>query len=99
MLSQDPNLSDPPDAGNAVRGFVRTLVSQALFEHTARLEVTLGGGGALETLLAVERALTWPPAGPSRELIWATEAGALRLSAYDEAGRLLLKRDYGGSRG
>ena len=97
--SQAPSSSGDPDAGSAVRGFVRTLVSQALFEHTARLEVTLGGGGALETLLAVERALTWPPEGPSRELIWATEAGALRLSAYDQAGRLLLKRDYGGRHG
>lgn len=91
----EPFTPEDPDAGGAVRGFVRTLVSEALFEHTARLEVTLGGGGALETLLAVERALTWPPEGPSRELIWATEAGALRLSAYDEAGRLLLKCDYG----
>lgn len=98
MSSAD--LSRPsPEAGDAVRGFVRALVAEALFEHTARLEVTLGGGGALETLLAVERALTWPPGGPSRELIWATEAGALRLSAYDGSGRLLLKRDYGGDRG
>jgi len=99
MNPADPTPPETPDAGGAVRGFVRALVAQALFQHTARLEVTLGGGGALETLLAVERALTWPPEAPSRELIWATEAGALRLSAYDEAGRLLLKRDYGDRRG
>lgn len=91
----DPSPS-PEGAGAAVRGFVSALAAKALLEHTARLEVILGGGGALETLLAVEEALAWPPGAPSRELIWATEAGALRLSAFDQEGRLLLKRVYGG---
>ncbi len=98
MLSH-PSLDRPSSAegaGAAVRGFVSALDAKALLEHTARLEVVLGGGGALETLLAVEEALAWPPGAPSRELIWATEAGALRLSAYDQEGRLLLKRVYGG---
>ena len=91
----DPSPS-PEGAGAAVRGFVSALAAKSLLEHTARLEVILGGGGALETLMAVEQALAWPPGAPCRELIWATEAGALKLHAYDEAGRLLLKRVYGG---
>lgn len=92
----DPSPS-PEGAGAAVRGFVSALAAKSLLEHTARLEVVLGGGGALETLIAVEEALAWPSGAPSRELIWATESGALRLAAFDEAGRLLLKRVYGGS--
>lgn len=91
----DPSPS-PQGAGAAVRGFVSALAAKSLLEHTARLEVILGGGGALETLMAVEEALAWPPGAPSRELIWATEAGALKLSAFDQEGRLLLKRVYGG---
>jgi hypothetical protein len=90
----DPSPS-PEGAGAAVRGFVSALAAKALLEHTARLEVVLGGGGALETLIAVEQALGWAADAPARELIWATEAGALRLNAYDQDGRLLLKRVYG----
>lgn len=87
----------PEGAGAAVCGFVSALAAKSLLKHTARLEVILGGGGALETLLAVEQALAWPSGAPSRELIWATEAGALKLAAFDGTGRLLLKRVYGGS--
>lgn len=93
-----PHLDPPPSpegAGAAVRGFVSALAAKSLLAHTARLEVILGGGGALETLIAVEAALAWPSDAPSRELIWATEAGALKLSAFDQDGRLLLKRVYG----
>lgn len=89
----------PEGAGAAVLGFVSALAAKSLLPLTARLEVVLGGGGALETLIAVERALAGAAETPTRELIWATEAGALRLNAYDQDGRLLLKRVYGGDRG
>lgn len=94
-----PPSSSPEGAGAAVRGFVAALSAKSLIERTARLEVVLGGDGALETLVAVERALAWPAGLPSRELVWASAPGALRLAAFDRAGRLLLKRIYGPDHG
>lgn len=88
--------SDPARAGVAARRFAAALANEALLDQTARLEATLTGD--LESLLAVEQALdlAWPSAAPACELIWATEPApeALRLRAFDEAGRLLLAREY-----
>ena len=95
--------SHPASAGEAARRFARALAAEALLEQTARLEATLAAHGGLETLFAVEQALdlAWPSAAPACELIWATEQAqeeALSLRAFDEAGRLLLARVYGGSK-
>lgn len=99
MLLETPH---PADAGEAARRFAAALVTEALIDHTARLEATLAADGGLEALFAVEQALdlAWPQAVPTCELIWATEPGqeALRLRAFDEAGRLLLARAYKGSK-
>lgn len=87
---------DPASAGTAARRFAAALAHEALLEQTARLEATLSGG--LESLLAVEQALdlAWPSAAPTCELIWAVEPApeALRLRAFDDAGRLLLAQVY-----
>ncbi len=89
-------------AGEAARRFADALAAEALIEQTARLEATLAANGGLETLFAVEQALdlAWPSAAPACELIWATEETpeALRLRAFDDAGRLLLSRAYEGKR-
>ena len=88
----------PAAAGLAARRFADALAAQALLAHTARLEATLAPTAGLEALFAVEQALdlAWPSAAPTCELIWATEAEpeALRLRAYDGAGRVLLTRVY-----
>lgn len=93
-------VSDPASAGDAARRFASALAAEALLEQTARLEATLAAEGGLEALFAVEQALdlAWPSAAPACELIWATEEAseALRLRAFDEAGRLLLSRAYPG---
>lgn len=93
-------VSDPASAGAAARRFASALAAEALVEQTARLEATLAADGGLETLFAIEQALdlAWPSAAPACELIWATEAAdqALRLRAFDGAGRLLLSRAYPG---
>ena len=94
----EPAASPSLKAGEAARRFADALAAEALIEQTARLEATLAANGGLETLFAVEQALdlAWPQAAPTCELIWATEPGpeALRLRAFDEAGRLLLARAY-----
>lgn len=94
--------SRPLSAGEAARRFAAALAGEALLEQTARLEATLAADGGLEALFAVEQALdlAWPSAAPACEMIWATEETreALRLCAFDEAGRLLLSRTFEGKR-
>lgn len=97
MLSAD-TLFDPARARDAAHRFASALAAEALLDQTARLEATLAADGGLEALFALEQALdlAWPRQAPCCELIWATEAAgeALRLRAFDEAGRLLLARAY-----
>ena len=99
MLSAELH-SDPARARDAARRFADALAAEALLDQTARLEATLAADGGLEALFALEQALdlAWPCPAPTCELIWATEAAqsALKLRAYDEAGRLLLVRAYPG---
>jgi hypothetical protein len=97
MLYEDL-LSHPADAGGAARRFADALSAQALLDQTVRLEAVLAADRGLEALFAVEQALdlAWPRRTPTCELIWATEGSddALRLRAFDEAGRLLLACVY-----
>lgn len=96
----DSACGDRASAGDAARRFAAALDAEALLDQTARLEATLAADGGLEALFALEQALdlAWPRPVPTCELIWATEAAqsALKLRAYDEAGRLLLVRAYPG---
>jgi hypothetical protein len=90
----------------AARRFAQALAWTRLADVTARLEASLTAAGALEDLIALERALqgAWPPAAalPRCELMWAGPAadpGGLELAAFDEAGRVLLRRRYPASFG
>lgn len=101
-LGPDQAAADAP--ADAAALFASCLADQALAEPTVRLQAILYARGSLDELLSVERALTagWPTAAdavPPCELIWATEnaamgRAALQLSAFDGAGRTLLRRDY-----
>lgn len=102
----NPLSTEPSQAAPAVaaRRFAQVLSREDLLEHTARLEATLYAGGSLEQLFTVEAALdaAWSSQTelrPQRELVWATEDSegeldALKLSAFDSDGRVLLRRTY-----
>lgn len=86
----------------ATKGFAQALSARALLTATARLEARLAADGS-DPLFALEAALAaaWPGAIgalPRHEVIWASAAcdpaEGLRLSAFDAAGRLLLRRSY-----
>ncbi|HEX4713207.1 hypothetical protein [Phenylobacterium sp.] len=83
----------------AARQFVRALAAEALLHAAARVEARLNADDA-GSLFAVDEALSsaWPPDGtspPRQEVIWsAGGAQDLRLSAFDAAGRVLLRRSY-----
>jgi len=86
----------------AARGFTRGLAERELLALIARVEATVAIGGA-GSVFTVDEALAavWPPslgAPPQREIIWAQrrdgDGQAVTLSAFDTAGRLLLRRTY-----
>lgn len=105
--------TEPPDSRYstrlAARRFAQALAWTRLLETTARVEATLPADGSLEDLFALEEGLSraWPSragGGPVCEMMWAGEAAGLasdgvRLAAFDEAGRLLLRRTYLAGRG
>ena len=86
----------------AARRFARVLATEALLEHTARVETTLYAPVAYDG--APEQALIKGLAGqapfdPRRDLVWTDDADGqepvqARLRAYDKDGRLLLGRTY-----
>lgn len=97
-----PN-SDPETLAirRAAARFTRALAAEAVLHATARVEARLAAGGA-GSLFALDAALAaaWPQtlgAPPRHEVIWAPAGGdaeGLRLSAFDAAGRVLLRRSY-----
>ena len=101
-MLQDP--ADPSSAAlrQAAQRFTHALAQEAMLDRTARLEALVHAGGA-DPVFQLDQALVaaWPDAAgraPSREVIWATEGTAptaLRLSAFDSEGRVLLQRSYG----
>jgi len=94
-------ISDPDtaDLRCAARQFAGALAAEALLDATARVEARLNAGDA-DALFAVDEALSaaWPRDGsspPRHEVIWASGGSPdLRLSAFDAAGRVLLRRSY-----
>jgi hypothetical protein len=100
-----PRLQDPDSPPRlAARRFAQALTWTALAPLTSRIEAVLPAAGRLEDLFALEDGLTraWPPGerpAPVCELMWAggaagLEPQALALAAFDEAGRMLLRRTY-----
>ncbi len=97
------SISDPDTAAirRAARRFTEALATEAMLHATVRVEARLNAEGA-GTLFALDEALAaaWPRtegALPRHEVIWATGAGdadGLRFSAFDAAGRVLLRRSY-----
>jgi hypothetical protein len=97
-------ISDPDTLAirDAARRFTRALAAEAMLEATARIEARLVAGGAAGSLFALDEALAaaWRRtecALPRHEVIWAPGDGdreGLRLSAFDAAGRVLLRRSY-----
>ncbi|WGM37541.1 hypothetical protein [Caulobacter sp. NIBR1757] len=100
-------LSDPApsDAGSPARlagqRFAQALAWTDLIAVTARVEATLHAAGSLEDLFALEAGLGagFPERPPVCELMWAGEAAdiepcGLRLAAFDDAGRVLLRKSY-----
>lgn len=95
------SVSDPHTLAvrRAARRFTEDLAAQAVLQATARVEARLTAGAA-GSLFALDAALAaaWPPAEgapPRHEVIWASgDGGNLRLSAFDAAGRVLLRRSY-----
>jgi len=87
----------------AAQRFVRRLATKADLGSVARIEAEVRAADA-GPVFQCEAALmaAWPAAAgraPQREMIWATggapnEAG-LRLQAFDDAGRPLLRLSYG----
>lgn len=90
----------------AARRFTQALAAEAVLHDTVRVEALLRDQGA-GPLFLLDRALhaAWPQAAgapPRHEVIWACEAtneAGLRLSAFDSAGRVLLRRTYATRRG
>lgn len=96
--------SSDPDAGalsRAARRFTAALAEQAMLAATARLEARLEGLAEVPVLqFDAALAAAWPDGAPPprSEVIWALGASAcpaLSLCAFDEAGRVLLRRTYG----
>jgi hypothetical protein len=103
MTSPSPSRPDSP-ARLAARRFAQALTWTRLLEVTARVEAALPASGSLEDLLELEAGLirAWPhQAGPLPvcEMFWTGETPGgsprgLQLSAFDEAGRVLLRRTF-----
>lgn len=100
-----PSSDDDFPAGLAARRFAQALAWTDLLSHTFRVEAT--SAGPLEELVALEAGLNAALAAraPFCEMLWAGRASGLaaqgvQLAAFDEAGRLLLRRRYpaGGAR-
>ncbi|THD62078.1 hypothetical protein [Phenylobacterium sp.] len=83
----------------AARRFTDALAAERMLHATARVEVWFSAD-APASLFALDEALTsaWPQAEgarPRHEMVWASGRGdGLRLSAFDAAGRVLLRRSY-----
>ncbi len=99
MTQAPPDLDSP--ARLAGRRFAQALAWTELIAVTARVEATLHAAGSLEDLFALEAGLgaAFPDRPPVCELMWAgeqadVEKSGLRLAAFDEAGRVLLRRNY-----
>ena len=96
-----PSVPDPQTQAirRAARRFADALVTHALLDATTRVEAWFSAA-APDPLFALDEALAaaWPPvegAGPRHEMVWASGPGeGLRLSAFDAAGRVLLRRRY-----
>lgn len=98
-------ISPDSDAGALRRAacrFTEALAAQAMLTATARLEARLEGVAETPVLqFDAALAAAWPlsaGAPPRSEVIWALGAQdrpALSLCAFDEAGRVLLRRTYG----
>lgn len=94
--------SDPDSPARlAGQRFAQALAWTQLIAVTARVEATLHAAGSLEDLFALEAGLgaAFPDRPPVCELMWAGEASdvepsGLRLAAFDDAGRVLLRRSY-----
>lgn len=95
--------TDAGALGRAVRRLVRQLAAETAPGSVARIQAEVRAAD-VERVFQCEAALTaaWPAAAgraPRREMIWtaggpATESG-LRLQAFDDAGRPLLRLSYG----
>jgi hypothetical protein len=87
----------------AARQFADALAAQSLLGATTRVEAWFSAAGP-DSLFALDEALAaaWPPAEgarPHHEMVWASGSGdGLRLSAFDAAGRVLLRRSYAAGR-
>jgi hypothetical protein len=86
----------------AARRFIADLAAEAILPVVARMEAVLCAR-AEASPFTVDEALAraWPTiegACPRQEVIWATDGDGggdhLRLSAFDAAGRMLLRRSY-----
>lgn len=95
--------SDLDALRRAAQGFVRRLAAEAGPDAAARIEAEVLTTDA-EPVFQCEAALAaaWPAAAgraPRREMIWtrggATPDPGLRLQAFDDAGRLLLRQSFG----
>lgn len=99
---QDSANSDPDSPARlAGQRFAQALAWTELIAVTARVEATLHAAGSLEDLFALEAGLGagFPDRPPVCELMWAGEAAdvepsGLRLAAFDDAGRVLLRKSY-----
>jgi hypothetical protein len=103
MTSTEPNPSQAAVSlavSRAARDFARSLAREDMLGCAVRLEATIYAGE--EFAFDVDRALAdaWPrEAGlaPAHEVILARAGGAvqgLKLSAFDDRGRALLRRNY-----
>ena len=98
-MSLETQTEDDFPARLAARRFAQALAWTDLLEVTARVEAT--SAGPLEDLVALEAGLNAALAAraPFCEMLWAGRASGLepsgvQLAAFDEAGRLLLRRRY-----
>ena len=86
---------------SATRDFADSLVRDDLLGHTVRLEATVFAAGE-GSLFRIDRALAagWPQGlgeTPNHEVILVRAGGelqGLKLSAFDDRGRALLRRHY-----
>lgn len=98
MMTSNP---DPQSEAirSAARQFTEGLAAGSMLHATARVEIWFSAD-APASLFALDEALAtaWPQAGgerPRHETVWASGRGdGLKLSAFDAAGRVLLRRSY-----
>ncbi|HYE46172.1 MAG TPA: hypothetical protein VEA44_10415 [Caulobacter sp.] len=98
-MSQEAPTDDDFSASHAARRFAQALAWTDLLGATARVQATTAG--PLESLIALEAGLNAALAAraPFCEMLWAGRSSGLEpsgvlLAAFDEAGRLLLRRRY-----